>query len=88
VVSVPMAKVANTLVSWLRWMVGSYVGSYWETCFSSRRYSTYFLFSSSFLDHHIGHPAHHDARILLMSASSMPTKFCHCRFDLLKACFL
>jgi hypothetical protein len=26
--------------------------------------STFFS-SSSFLDHHIGHPAHHDARILL-----------------------
>jgi hypothetical protein len=39
------------------------------------------LFSS--LDHHIGHPARHDARILLMSASSMPSKFFHRRFDLL-----
>jgi hypothetical protein len=26
VVDVPMAKVANTLVSWLSWMAGSYVG--------------------------------------------------------------
>jgi hypothetical protein len=26
VVGVPIAKVANTLVSWLRWMAGSYVG--------------------------------------------------------------
>jgi hypothetical protein len=26
VVSVPTAKVANTLVSWLRWMASSYVG--------------------------------------------------------------
>jgi hypothetical protein len=26
VVSVPIAEVANTLVSWLRWMVSSYVG--------------------------------------------------------------
>jgi hypothetical protein len=26
VVGVPTAKVANTLVSWLRWMAGSYVG--------------------------------------------------------------
>jgi hypothetical protein len=26
VVGVPIAKVANTLVSWLRWIVGSYVG--------------------------------------------------------------
>jgi hypothetical protein len=29
----------------------------------------------SFLDHHTGHPARHDARILLMSASSMPSEF-------------
>jgi hypothetical protein len=35
----------------------------WETRFSSRRYSTYFLFP--FLDHHTSHPARHDARILL-----------------------
>jgi hypothetical protein len=28
-----------------------------------------------FLDHHAGHPARHDARILLMSASSMPSEF-------------
>jgi hypothetical protein len=46
----------------------------WETRFTSRRYSTYFFFSSSFLDHHTGHLARHDARILLMSASSMPSK--------------
>jgi hypothetical protein len=46
------------------------------------------LFSSSFLDHHTGHPARHDARILLMSASSMPSEFFHRRFDLLEACFL
>jgi hypothetical protein len=59
----------------------------WETFFSSRRYSIYF-FSSSFLDHHTGHPARHDARILLMSASSMPSEFFHRRFDLLEACFL
>jgi hypothetical protein len=26
VVGVPTTKVANTLVSWLRWMAGSYVG--------------------------------------------------------------
>jgi hypothetical protein len=43
---------------------------------------------SSFLDHHTGHPARHDARILLMSASSMPSEFFHRRFDLLEACFL
>jgi hypothetical protein len=60
----------------------------WETPFSSRRYSTYFFFSSSFLDHHTGHPAHHDARILLMSASSMPSEIFHRHFDLLEACFL
>jgi hypothetical protein len=41
-----------------------------------------------FLDHHTGHPASHDARILLMSASSMPSNFFHRRFDLLEACFL
>jgi hypothetical protein len=29
----------------------------------------------SFLDHHVGHPARHDAQILLMSASSMPCDF-------------
>jgi hypothetical protein len=47
------------------------------------------LFSSlSFLDHHTGHLAWHDARILLMSASSMPSDFFHRRFDLLEACFL
>jgi hypothetical protein len=60
----------------------------WETRFSSRRYSTYFFFSCSFLDHHTGHPARRDARILLMSASSMPFEFFHRRFDLLEACFL
>jgi hypothetical protein len=41
-----------------------------------------------FLDHHTGHPARHDARILLMSASSMPSEFFHRRFDLLEVCFL
>jgi hypothetical protein len=46
------------------------------------------FFSSSFLDHHTGHPARHDARILLMSASLMPSKFFHRRFDLLEARFL
>jgi hypothetical protein len=46
-----------------------------------------FLFSS-FLDHHTGHPARHDARILLMSASLMPSEFFHRRFNLLEACFL
>jgi hypothetical protein len=30
---------------------------------------------SSFLEHHISHPARYDARILLMSASSMPSEF-------------
>jgi hypothetical protein len=58
----------------------------WETCFSSRRYSTCFF--SFFLDHHTGHLSRHDARILLMSASSMPSEFFHRRFDLLEACFL
>jgi hypothetical protein len=47
----------------------------------------HFLFFS-FLDHHTGHPARHDAQILLMSASSMPSEFFHRRFDLLEACFL
>jgi hypothetical protein len=42
----------------------------------------------SFLDHHTGHLACHDARILLMSASSMPSEFFHRRFDLLEARFL
>jgi hypothetical protein len=42
----------------------------------------------SFLDHHTDHPARHNARILLMSASSMPSEFFHRRFDLLEACFL
>jgi hypothetical protein len=60
----------------------------WETCFSSRRYSTYFFFSSSFLDHHTGHPARHYAPILLMRASSMPSEFFHRCFDLLEFCFL
>jgi hypothetical protein len=48
------------------------------------------LFFSSllFFDHHTGHPARHDARILLMSASPMPSKFFHRRFDLLEVCFL
>jgi hypothetical protein len=41
-----------------------------------------------FLDHHTGHLVRHDARILLMSASPMPTEFFHCRFDLLEAYFL
>jgi hypothetical protein len=59
----------------------------WETRFSSRRYSTYFFFSS-FLDHHTDHPACHDPQILLMSASSMPSEFFHRCFDLLEACFL
>jgi hypothetical protein len=44
--------------------------------------------SSSFLDHHTGHPARHDARTLLMSASLMPSKLFHRHFDLLEACFL
>jgi hypothetical protein len=56
--------------------------------FLVRRYSTYFLFLFPFLDHHTGHPARHDARILLMSASSMPSEFFHQRFDLSEVCFL
>jgi hypothetical protein len=60
----------------------------WETRFSSCRYSTYFFFSSSVLDHHTGHPARHDARILLMTASPMPSEFFHHHFDLLEVCFL
>jgi hypothetical protein len=46
------------------------------------------FFSSSFLDHHTGHPACHDARILLMSASPMPSEFFHRRFNLLETCSL
>jgi hypothetical protein len=41
------------------------VPTYWETRFSSSRYSTYVFISFSFLDHHTSHPAHHDAQILL-----------------------
>jgi hypothetical protein len=59
-----------------------------ETRFSSRRYSTNFSSLLPLLDHHTGHPARHDARILLMSASSMPSEFFHRRFDLSEACFL
>jgi hypothetical protein len=40
------------------------------------------------LDHHIGHPAHHDARILLISTSSVPAEIFHHRFDLLEVRFL
>jgi hypothetical protein len=64
------------------------VPTYWEIFFSSRRYLTYFAFLFSFLDHQTGHPACHDARILLMSASLMPSEFFHRRFNLLEACFL
>jgi hypothetical protein len=42
----------------------------------------------SILDHHTGHPARHDAQILLMSASSMPSEFFHRRFDPLEVYFL
>jgi hypothetical protein len=42
----------------------------------------------SFLDHHVGYPIRHDARILLMSASLIPSGFFHRRFDLLEARFL
>jgi hypothetical protein len=47
----------------------------WEIRFSSRRYSTFFFFSSSFLDHHTGHPAGHDARILLWVHLRCPLNF-------------
>jgi hypothetical protein len=47
-----------------------------------------FLLFPFFLDHHTGHPARHDARILLMSASSMPSEFFHRRFNLLEARFV
>jgi hypothetical protein len=60
----------------------------WETRFPSRRYSIYIFLLFPFLDHHTGHPARHDARILLMSASSMPSEFFHRHFDLLEVCFL
>jgi hypothetical protein len=46
----------------------------WETRFSSRLYSTYFFFSSSFLDHHIGHPAATILGYYSMSASLMPSE--------------
>jgi hypothetical protein len=45
-------------------LVSFIVSTCWETRFSSRRYSTYFS-SLLFLDHHTGHPARHDVRILL-----------------------
>jgi hypothetical protein len=37
----------------------------WETRFTSRCYSACFFFTFLLLDHHSGHPARHDARILL-----------------------
>jgi hypothetical protein len=36
VVGVPIAKVDNTLVSWLRWMAGSYAGHLDTKTISSR----------------------------------------------------
>jgi hypothetical protein len=63
------------------------VPTYWETRFLITTLLD-LLFSSSSLGHQTGHPAHHDARILLMSASSMPSEFFHRCFDLLEACFL
>jgi hypothetical protein len=81
-------------------MLGDYSTSVSSTpsCFPRRidRLGNPFLITSlldlfsllSFLDHHTGHPARHDAQILLMSASSMPSDFFHHRFDLLEACFL
>jgi hypothetical protein len=41
-----------------------------------------------FLDHHTSHLARHDARILLMSASPMPSELFHRRFNLLEVCFI
>jgi hypothetical protein len=46
------------------------------------------LFLLFFFDHHTGHLTRHDAQILLMSASLMPSEIFHRRFDLLEACFL
>jgi hypothetical protein len=46
------------------------------------------LFLFFFLDYHTVHLARHDARIRLMSASSMPSEFFHRHFDLLEACVL
>jgi hypothetical protein len=42
----------------------------------------------SFLDHHTGHPACHDARILLYECILDASEFLRHRFDLLEACFL
>jgi hypothetical protein len=59
----------------------------WETHFSSRHYSTYFLFSLFW----IIIPAILPATMLgyySMSASLMPSEFFHRRFDLLEVCFL
>jgi hypothetical protein len=74
-------------------MLGDYSmsASWTPSCFSRRTdlLGNLFLIASLldllfslllFLDHHTGHPARHDARILLMSASSMPSKFFHRRF--------
>jgi hypothetical protein len=64
------------------------VPTYWETYFSSRRYSSYLFFSVSSLDHHTGHPAHHDAQILLYECVLDALWIFHRCFDLLEACFL
>jgi hypothetical protein len=58
----------------------------WETCFSSRRYSTYFFFFFWIII-----PAILPATMLeyySMSASFMPSEFFHYCFDLLETCFL
>jgi hypothetical protein len=60
----------------------------WETRFSSHRYTIYIFLLFPFFDHHTGHPARHDTGYYSMSASSMPSKFFHRRFDLLEVCFL
>jgi hypothetical protein len=82
-------------------MLGDYSTSASSTpsCFPRRtdRLGNLFLITSLldlffscllFLDHHTSHPARHDARILLMSASPMPSEFFHRRFDLLEVCVL
>jgi hypothetical protein len=76
-------------------MLGDYSTSVSSTpsCFPRRSdlLGNLFLFTSLlnllfhlfyFLDHQTGHPARHDAQILLMTASSMPSEFFHRHFDL------
>jgi hypothetical protein len=60
----------------------------WETHFSSRRYSIYFIFLFLF---YIIIPAILPTTMLeyySMSASLMPSEFFHCRFGLLELWFL